>query len=147
MKNLIFMMGMAATMVCSFCACRPKTDVDGMRKELMTLHNQVMNEDEEAGDQKTALDSLAKANTAAADSASFLSKKLAAISDNMMDWMHQFEPEQHTKSPDEQAMYLTAQKKQLLQLDSSYKALIKETSAYLKKQNIKTQTNMQGMKM
>ena len=106
-----------------------------------------MNEDGKAMNQKMELDSLIKNNIASADSTKALSGDLGKLSDNMMDWMHQFDPEQKGKSKDQLIAYLTEEKAQLMQLDSSYKKLLKSSEDYLKSHHIKTSSNMPGMKM
>ena len=128
-------------------ACHSKPDNAVLKKEVLTLHDQVMNDDGKAENDKIALDSVGKKMPMAADSAKVLSSQLGKISDSMMDWMHQFDPEQKGKSDDQVTNYLKNQKTQLLKLDSTYKSLLKVSDSYLKKCNVKPGNSMQGMKM
>eukprot|EP01037_Dinobryon_pediforme_P007109 gene7109-7174_t len=118
-------------------ACKNKTDTAALKKEVLTLHDQVMNEDGRAMNDKIALDTVGKKMPMPGDSAKILSAQLSKISDTMMDWMHQFDPDQKGKSDDQMFGYLKSQKTQLLKLDSTYKSLLKVSDSYLKKCNVK----------
>lgn len=138
---------LCASLIAVMGACKSKIDTAALKKEVLTLHDQVMNEDGKAMNDKIALDAVEKKMPMPGDSAKILSSQLSKLSDSMMDWMHQFDPDRKGKSDDEVTGYLNNQKAQLLKLDSAYKSLLKVSDGYLKKCNVKPGNSMQGMKM
>lgn len=138
---------LCASLIAVMSACKSKTDTAALKKEVLTLHDQVMNEDGKAMNDKIALDTVEKKMPVPRDSAKILSSQLSKLSDSMMDWMHQFDPDQKGKSDDQVTSYLNSQKAQLLKLNSTYKSLLKVSDNYLKKCNVKPGNSMQGMKM
>ncbi|EHQ31065.1 hypothetical protein [Mucilaginibacter paludis] len=146
-KNQIASISLLLSLIIMLGACKPKTDVNALRKEVLSLHDQVMGEDGKAESNKMALDSMIRAMPAKAENVKPLSDSIGKLSDRMMDWMHKFDPDQKGKSEGQVSSYLSGQKKQLNQLDSTYKVLLKTSGDYLKKQNIKTSDSMPGMKM
>lgn len=127
-------------------ACQPKIDNAGLKKEVLALHDTVMAEDGKAMGQKMVIDSLASALPAKYGSVKPLSDSLGKLSEQMMTWMHQFDPEQGEKTDEQMSAYLKDQKKQLVNLDSAYKSLLKSSGRVTGGMHPAEQP-MKGMKM
>jgi len=103
-------------------------------KDVMNVHEKVMEVDGQVIANRMKLDTLLKDNTLAAkDTTLQLSKKLTAAEDAMEDWMHKFDYEQKGKSDEEVITYMNNQKKLIMAIDSELNVAVKESDAYLKK--------------
>lgn len=141
-------LGLLTALILLCNACKPGTDAQALRHNVLQLHDEVMEEDGKAMNNKMALDSLGQSKSPQADTARQLSAQLGHLNDHMMDWMHQFDPEQKGKPAQQVTAYFSLQQKQLTALDSSYKALLSASGNYLKAHKIApTHNPMPGMKM
>ena len=103
-------------------------------KDVMNVHEKVMEVDGQVIANRMKLDTLLKDNTLTAkDTALLLNKKLTAAEDAMEDWMHKFDYEQKGKSDEEVITYMNGQKKLIMAIDSELNVAVKESNAYLKK--------------
>lgn len=139
MKKIIILC--AALAVSGLQSCKTHTDHAALRKEVLGLHDELMNQDGKAMSIKMTLDSLKS------DSAKRLGLQLDTLSSHMMDWMHSFKPDDSTRTPEQSGAYFGDEKTKLVKMDSTYKVLLKASADYLKAHHVKAKDGMQGMKM
>ncbi len=102
--------------------------------DVLKVHEKVMSDDEQLTKNKMQLDTIIKENKLPRlDSAKLLSAKLVAADSIMDKWMHDFEPDQTKKSTGDAIAYMSAQKKQIMAIDSQLSAAVKESNQYLLK--------------
>ncbi|TWI98231.1 hypothetical protein JN11_03311 [Mucilaginibacter frigoritolerans] len=100
--------------------------------DVLKIHEKVMSDDEQLTKNKMQLDTIIKENKLSKlDSAKLLSAKLVAADSLMDKWMHDFEPDQTKKSTEDAVVYMKAQKKQIMAIDSELNAAVKESNQYL----------------
>jgi PBP1b-binding outer membrane lipoprotein LpoB len=117
-----------------FGCSNKKAEKSAIMKDVMNVHEKVMEVDGQVIANRMKLDTLLKDNTLAAkDTALQLNKKLAAAEDAMENWMHKFDYEQKGKSDEEVITYMNGQKKLIMAIDSELNVAVKESNAYLKK--------------
>jgi len=103
-------------------------------KDVMSVHEKVMEVDGQVIANRMKLDTLIKTNAITAkDTAVMLSKKLSTAEDAMEDWMHKFDYEQKGKSDADVITYMNDQKKLIMQIDSQLNVAVTESNLYLKK--------------
>lgn len=130
--------------------CKSGPDYKAVRQEVMDLHDKVMEDGEKAMKNRMILDTLSKfklkaikASQTDIDTASekknitLLIAKLTKADDNMMDWMHDFDPDIEGKNNEEAVKYFQGEMTKIKKLDSEYKQALNESDAYLKKFNMK----------
>lgn len=150
----------AAICLLSFQACKQQADYKAVRKEIINIHDTIMNEDGKLMADESMLKSmiapasltaLKKANngmdTAAEKlKATTLIHRLDSVSNAMSDWMGKFNPDVQGKNAQQAADYFGIEKVKISQLDSSYKAALKTTGDYLRKFHLKA-ADSSAMKM
>jgi hypothetical protein len=101
--------------------------------EILTVHDKVMGESEQAMKNKMILDSLVRksSDTSKTNKPAALSNQLKKADEAMEDWMHKFNPDYTGKSHDEVMKYLHSQHAQLLQVDSMLTTAINQSNNYL----------------
>jgi hypothetical protein len=129
-KTLLF-----ATFTLALSACKdPKIEEKAVLDDVIKIHDSVMSKDEQLMHNKMKLDTLlteAKIQDAKAK-ISQLRGQLNKADSAMSDWMQKFDPEQKGKSHEEIMNYLSAQKKQVLVIDSLVNSSVKQSAEYLK---------------
>ncbi|RKR84159.1 hypothetical protein BDD43_4386 [Mucilaginibacter gracilis] len=146
------------TTILCMAACQNEGDYKVIRKQVLDRHDQIMMDGEKAMNDKMMLDTLAlsglaklKAQQPSLDTAAEhqeikrLTKKLDDADERMNDWMHNFKTDVDGKSNQQAVDYFNGQKTKIAQLDSLYKALLKEAAVYLQKFNLKADTTMKSM--
>jgi hypothetical protein len=154
MRNLIKKSSLTFASV-ALCAamitgCKSEPDYKAVRQEVMDLHDKVMGDGEKAVKNKMVLDTLARVKlkelkmgkpdldtTEEKRNISLLITKLTKADDNMMDWMHNFQPDIEGKSNAEAVKYFQVEMGKIKKLDGEYKQALDESDAYLKKFNLK----------
>jgi hypothetical protein len=154
MKNLIKKCS-GAVAVLTLCAalitgCKSEPDYKAVRQQVMDLHDKVMGDGEKAVKNRMVLDTLSrvklkelKQGKPDLDTAEEKSKiillinKLTKADDNMMEWMHAFQPDIEGKSNGEAVKYFQNEMTKIKKLDGEYKQALDESDAYLKKFNLK----------
>src|SRR6201999_2985854 len=109
-----------------FTACdNPKDQEKALLNDIIKIHDKVMSNDDALMKNKMKLDTLL---TKGIDTAKVhsLKNQLDAADNTMEAWMKSFDPEQKGKSHSEIMTYLTAQKKQIVSVDSTMNAGIKQ---------------------
>lgn len=102
--------------------------------QVLEVHDEVMSADDQLMKNKTQLDTMLKQpKYAANDTVKQLDTKLMLADSAMGTWMHGFDPDPQGKSDDEVVKYFTAQKKQVMAVDSQMKAAVAESNKYLSK--------------
>ncbi|WP_244950807.1 hypothetical protein [Pedobacter suwonensis] len=153
-KNLI-KKSLGALGAFAFCAamtigCKSEPDYKTVRQEVMDLHDKVMGDGEKAVKNRMVLDTLSKVRlkelkqakpdldtTEEKNKISLLIAKLNKADDNMMDWMHDFQPDIEGKSNGEAVKYFQGEMIRIKKLDGEYKKALDESDAYLEKFNLK----------
>jgi hypothetical protein len=117
------------------CACSDKkAEKSAIMKDVMNVHEKVMEVDGQVIANRMKLDTLIRTNAITAkDTAVMLSKKLSTAEDAMEDWMHKFDYEQKGKSDADVITYMNDQKKLIMQIDSQLNVAVTESNLYLKK--------------
>ncbi|RYY36396.1 MAG: hypothetical protein EOP46_06625 [Sphingobacteriaceae bacterium] len=133
-------------------SCRHEVDYKIVREDVIMQHDKLMADDEKLMHHKMQLDTLAlslgklKVQQPALDTAKVhqeitaINNKLNAASDKMSNWMQQFKTDADGKSNAQAVAYFGAEKVKVTRLDSIYRNLLKESSAYLEKFNVKDDT-------
>jgi hypothetical protein len=139
-KTIILNSSIAGIMVI-IGACRPNR-APHIREQIITAHDSLMGEEDQAVTLKMQLDSLAwktiKAEQPGLDTTAkqtelkALTGLLNRASDDMSDWMHRFDPELKGKSDDEAAQYYQNQAEKVNLLDKEYRKAINQTTTFLK---------------
>ncbi len=142
----------------TLASCQSEPDYKVVRQEVLDQHDKIMMDGEKAMNYKMKLDTLAMSGLAkikqhqpSIDTAAEhqqiidLTKKLNQADEKMNDWMHNFKTDVDRKSNTEAVAYFNAEKTKVQQLDSTYKSVLKEAEAYLKKLNVKSDTSMKAM--
>ncbi|WP_343522618.1 hypothetical protein [Pedobacter sp.] len=130
--------------------CKNEPDYKVFRQEVMDLHDKVMEDGEKAVKNRMALDTLSKIklkeikmgrpdlDTAEEkNKINLLIARLTKADDNMMDWMHAFQPDIEGKSNAEAIKYFQNEMTKIKKLDGEYKQALEESDAYLEKFNLK----------
>lgn len=156
MKKIKIALLTITTMLC-MTACWNTTDYKVIRKQVLDQHDQIMIDAEKAINEKMILDSLSlsglakfKARQPSLDTAAEhqqivrLSKKLDNADERMNGWMHNFKTDVDGKSNQQAVDYFEGEKMKLAQLDSLYKATLKESAAYLHKFSLEPDTTMKS---
>ncbi|MCD8741043.1 hypothetical protein LT679_10555 [Mucilaginibacter roseus] len=152
MKSLKYTIIVFATGLTLFQSCQQETSYKQVRDEVITAHDKLMADDEKVMNNKMKLDTLAspayllKVKTEKPETdtallrreADSLRLELDSAGTRMSEWMQKFEPEQSGKSNAEAVAYFEGEKKKVIMLDSLYQALLKQSGAYLKQYNFKT---------
>ncbi|WP_293785690.1 hypothetical protein [uncultured Pedobacter sp.] len=154
MKNLIkkcsLAVGLLALCAAVITGCKSEPDYKTVRQEVMDLHDKVMGDGEKAVKNRMVLDTFARVklkelkqikpdlDTAEEkNKINLLIAKLSKADDNMMDWMHGFQPDIEGKSNAEAVKYFQGEMTKIKKLDNEYKHALDESDAYLKKFNLK----------
>ncbi len=128
-KIYLFAFAVLALSACS----DSKADEKAVLNDVIKIHDKVMGFDEQLMQNKMKLDTLlleAK-NNEAKEKISYLRSKLTKADSAMENWMQKFDPEQKGKTHDEIMKYLSAQKEQVIAVDSLLAAAVKESTEYL----------------
>ena len=128
-----------ATGLFLFGCADKKAQENALRDSVMTVHEKVMNADEQLLKNKTALDDVIKQtpNGAFNDSAKIYQDKVV-MADSAMDvWMHNFNPDMTTKTHEENMTYMAKQKRLIMQIDSQMDAAISASGKFLAKTKTK----------
>ncbi|MDB5004078.1 MAG: hypothetical protein JWQ34_2303 [Mucilaginibacter sp.] len=116
-------------------ACKDsKADEKAILNNVIKIHDKVMGVDEQLMQNKMKLDTLlleAK-NNEAKEKITYLRSKLIKADSAMENWMQKFDPEQKGKTHEEIIKYLSAQKEQVIAVDSLLAGAVKESTEYLK---------------
>jgi len=154
MRNLIKKCSLAVTLLVLCAAiitgCKSEPDYKTVRQEVMDLHDKVMGDGEKAVKNRMVLDTLSRVKLKALKQAkpdldtteeknkiNLLIAKLSKADDNMMDWMHNFQPDIEGKSNEQAVKYFQREMIRIKKLDGEYKKAMDESDAYLKKFNLK----------
>ncbi|MEJ2882386.1 hypothetical protein [Pedobacter sp. GR22-6] len=139
MKKLIGIWLVAIVLV----ACQASVDYKKVRDEVMSFHDEVMGDHGIIVNNQMKLDTLMnglgelKTRFPELDTIKerkqmvMLKENLNRAEEDMNDWMHQFEPDVSGKSNEEAVAYFKKEKLRIAAIDSTYKAEIKRSSAYL----------------
>jgi hypothetical protein len=128
-KIYLFAFAVLALSACS----DSKADEKAVLNDVIKIHDKVMGFDEQLMQNKMKLDTLlleAK-NNEAKEKISYLRSKLTKADSAMENWMQKFDPEQKGKTHDEIMKYLSAQKEQVIAVDSLLAGAVKESNEYL----------------
>jgi hypothetical protein len=136
-------------------ACKNKPDYKTARKQVLDLHDKIMNEGGFAENDEIKFDALLKSglkqlklkqptlDTAAARTQiTTLNKKLGTGDEQMENWMHAYNNDFKGKTDQETLDYFTSEKAKVLKIDSIYKDALKISGSYLKQLNINPDTSM-----
>jgi len=131
-------------------SCKTAPDYKVVRQEVMDLHDKVMADGEDAVRNKMLLDTLSRIKLPAIKTAqpaldtaleqrkiAALVAKLTKADDEMMDWMHAFQPDTEGKSNEQAVSYFRAEMVKISALEKSYARALQESDAYLKKFDMK----------
>ncbi|HVW96740.1 MAG TPA: hypothetical protein VHA56_12295 [Mucilaginibacter sp.] len=133
MKKTLFILLIAS----AFCGCKnanKDAEKSAAMKDVMAIHEKVMDVDGQVIANRMKLDTLLKqTELASKDTAEMLKKKLSDAEDSMENWMHHFDYEQKGKSDDEVISYMKEQKKLITAIDSQLNVAVAESNQYLKK--------------
>ncbi len=156
MKNLFnhFKFLFPVVALCALQACQQEPDYKAVRQQVIDLHDKLMGDDEKAMRNQMKLDTLItpaglhqlkqtqpQLDTAMAkQQMSALIKQLQQADDAMNDWMHRFNPDVQGQNNQQAVSYFNTEKKKVVHLDGLFKAAIQNSSAYLNKLNVKTDT-------
>jgi hypothetical protein len=115
-----------------------KNQEKALLDSVISMHDKMMGNDDQLMKNKMKLDTLLKtkltgvADTSAAKAQLMgLNVQLINAEDMMEKWMEKFDPEQKGKSHEEIMNYLSAQKTQVIAIDSAMNAAIKQSNDYL----------------
>jgi len=149
--------------VCSFVliiSCNNKSDYTITQKQVLTLHDKVMNEAGRAEGNEIQLKSLLKAGFKTAklnqpnlDTAAVraqiltLNKNLSYADDQMENWMHAYNNNLKGKTDEETLSYFNSEKVKVEKLDSLYQSALRSAGDYLKQSNVKPEASMASGKM
>lgn len=138
MKRIFYLCCFAIAMQ----GCKPEVNYKAVRQEVITLHDDLMADEDRAMSAKMTLDTLAlkERNINTRDSIAALSSKLTFASDEMSKWMENFTSDVTGKSNADAVAYFELEKLKVKKLDSLYKAALSQADIYLKKFNVKTDT-------
>jgi hypothetical protein len=150
----------AAVCLLAFQACKQQVDYKAIRKEIINIHDTIMNEDGKLmADQSMLKSMIAPASLAALKKANngmdttteklkatTLIRRLDSVSNAMSDWMGKFNPDVQGKNVQQAADYFGIERIKVSQLDSSYKDLLKTAGDYLKQFHLKA-ADSSAMKM
>jgi uncharacterized lipoprotein NlpE involved in copper resistance len=106
-----------------------KKEETALLNDVIKTHDKLMTDDGQIMKNKMLLDSA----TASKDSVTVYKKLLDSADNSMMDWMHKFNPDFTGKSHSDIMTYLTAQKAQILKLDSQINSAIKASGDYIQR--------------
>jgi hypothetical protein len=106
-----------------------KKEETALLNDVIKTHDKLMADDGLISKNKIQLDSI----TTAKDSVAAYKKLLDSADNSMMDWMHKFNPDFTGKSHTDIMTYLTAQKAEILKLDSQINNAIKASGDYIVK--------------
>jgi len=132
MKKLCYIAGL--TLILCGCANAQKQEI-AIQKEVLTMHDKLMEEDQKVQDNKMKIDTLLhkadslKINTI--DAVAY-SKMLTDAANRMSDWMGKLNLDNSGKNHDDIMKYWETQKATAKQLDSVYSVAISKTNNYLK---------------
>ena len=130
MKKLLI----AAFAVFALSACNDGKDQEkALLDEVIKIHDKVMANNSRLMDNKMKIDTMLTTATDTAQKAQLaqLSANLIISDQAMETWMQRFNPEQGEKSHEEKVNYLTAQKKQIVTIDSLMNTAIDKSTEYL----------------
>ncbi|WP_199141999.1 hypothetical protein [Pedobacter sp. ASV12] len=146
MKKIEKIAGMLLLVVALQFSCKQESDYKAVRQEVMDMHDKLMIDGEIAVRYKMQLDTLSKtgiAQKANADQSIDTAKEQRDIAvlighlnkadENMMDWMHAFQPDIDGKSNAQAVAYFKGEKEKLIKMDSLYQIALKQSEAYLKR--------------
>jgi hypothetical protein len=115
-----------------------KNQEKALLDSVISMHDKMMGNDDQLMKNKMKLDTLLKTKlTGVADTSEAkaqlmgLNVQLINAEDMMEKWMEKFDPEQKGKSHEEIMNYLSAQKTQVIAIDSAMNAAIKQSNDYL----------------
>ena len=133
MKKLLII----ATIAILFGACSNTSQEKekASLKEVITVHDQVMDREEKLMQHKMELDTLLKVTTDTMQRAAIanVTAKLMKADAAMGTWMQNFNPSAGFKTHEEKMAYLAQQKKAVLAVDSQLQAAVKASEEYLNK--------------
>lgn len=134
-----------------FQACKQQPDYKAIRQQVVSVHDSIMSEDGKLMADQSMLKSMItpvslaelKKDNNITDTAAekmramALIHRLDSISNAMSDWMSRFNPDVQGKNAQQATEYFSAEKIKVSRLDSSYKALLKISTDYLKQFHLK----------
>jgi hypothetical protein len=101
---------------------------------VLAVHDKVMGAEGQLMKNKMQLDTLIKQNNLPSKDSAYMLRAKLTVADSAMDnWMHNFDYEQKGKSDDEIIVYMNAQKKQIIAIDSQLNTAVSESNKYLVK--------------
>jgi hypothetical protein len=121
--------------VLALSACNDsKADEKAVLNDVIKIHDKVMGFDEQLMKNKMKLDTilLEAKNNEAKEKIAYLRSKLIKADSAMENWMQKFDPEQKGKTHEKIMKYLSAQKEQVIAVDSLLAGAVKESTEYLK---------------
>ncbi|WP_461453109.1 hypothetical protein [Mucilaginibacter sp.] len=136
-------------------SCKHDADYLAARKQVLDIHDKIMNEDGMAENDEIRFNALLKSGLkqlklrqAGLDTSltriqiNALNKKLGYADDQMESWMHAYNNDFKGKTSQETLEYFTAEKIEVLKIDSLYKDVLKASGNYLKQLKIKPDTSV-----
>ena len=123
-----------SSLILAACSNNKKQE-DELLKNILNIHDKVMNKDEALMKNKMVLDSLLKLpakDTAEKTNMKAVELKLKAAEEAMEIWMQKFDPDIiNKKQHDEIIKYYNEQKKAIISVDSLMDTAVKESTQYL----------------
>jgi len=130
MKNLLIL-----TSACLLLgACADKTaQQKALLDDIIKVHDKVMSADEQLMNNKMKMDTVMKDKTAPDTSKSTrqLYQQVNSADVAMENWMHKFDPDYAAKPGNDAVTYFTAQKKQIMAIDSEMNIAVDQSNKYL----------------
>jgi hypothetical protein len=124
----------------AFFGCNDdKKQEQALQNDVIKTHDKLMADDGAIMKNKMQLKTIAAANTAAdvKDSVAVYSKSLDDADNAMMNWMNKFSPDFAGKTHEQIITYLTAQKAEILKIDSQINITLAKSNSYISKNKAK----------
>ncbi len=130
MKRFFIVALVSGLALLSACANNQKKR-KALLDDVFDTHEKVMNDEAKVQLKSMQLDTLLKLKPALKEQITPLKAELDAADNNMMDWMHQFNPELGNKSSDEAVKYLTDQKQRLSKVDAQLMSVTDKAGKFI----------------
>lgn len=157
MKKLNVKAAVALLLFFVIGGCKNEPGYKQLRQQVMDVHDKVMADGERAVKNKMILDTLSQEklkDTVLSKTGldtleeqkkiKFLVSSLDKADNDMMDWMHDFQPDIEGKSNEEAVKYFQEELVKINNLDKRYQTAIHESDVYLQKFGLKPEHDEQG---
>ncbi|MHB8208780.1 hypothetical protein [Mucilaginibacter sp.] len=114
-----------------------KKQEQALQNDVIKTHDKLMADDGAIMKNKMQLKAIATSNAAVKDSVAVYSKSLDDADNAMMNWMNKFSPDFTGKTHEQIITYLTAQKAEILKIDSQINISLAKSNSFISKNKAK----------